>query len=125
MAGSIYVDLDGTLAEYDTFKGHRHIGKPIEKMVHFVETAVEGGWTIKIFTARANSPEAIPYIRKWLIEVFGHILGNDFEITNIKGYDGALFVDDRAIRIDKNTGEACCVDSSVVMHWMRDNYHKD
>jgi hypothetical protein len=124
MAGKLYVDLDGTLAHYETFKGHSHIGEPIPHMVHFVKDAMKKGWPVKIFTARAEDPTAIPFIRQWLIEVFGPEEGFKFEITNVKKQDGALFIDDRAIRIDKNTGQACCVDSHAAMHYMKDNYIK-
>lgn len=119
--GTIYVDLDGTLARYDSFEGHDKIGEPITHIVKFITDAVSKGWKIKIFTARANYEPSIKYIRDWLIRVFGRQLGTSFEITNIKGADGTMFLDDRAFKITKNAGCTCCLDSSVEMYEMMMN----
>lgn len=98
---SIYVDLDGTLAEYHSWKGVEHIGAPIPAMINRVKAWLEKGETVKIFTARvSDTPEAKPHIQKWLNE---QGLGS-LEITCIKGFDGNEFWDDRAVTVEKNTG---------------------
>ena len=58
MNGWIGVDLDGTLAHYDTWRGPAHIGEPIPKMLERVKWWVSQGKTVQIFTARvaSNSP---------------------------------------------------------------------
>ena len=48
----IGVDLDGTLAYHDTWKGHEHIGEPIPAMLQRVKDWLDRGLTVKIFTAR-------------------------------------------------------------------------
>jgi hypothetical protein len=54
--GWIGVDLDGTLAHYDGWKGADHIGAPIPAMVERVKGWLAEGKTVKIFTARAYCP---------------------------------------------------------------------
>ena len=101
------VDLDGTLAEYDEYVNHTHIGAPIEKMVNRVKRFLDDQIIVKIFTARAADAnpakriEIIEAIDKWCIEVFGQTL----PITCVKDYGCVRFYDDRAIQIIKNTGE--------------------
>lgn len=94
------VDLDGTLAEYNGWKGETVIGKPIPKMQKRVMRLLEEGKTVKIFTARADSPEAVKAIKKWLKDNgFGNL-----EVTNKKDYGLVEYYDDRAIQVEKNTG---------------------
>lgn len=50
--GWIGIDLDGTLAEYDGWKGVEHIGKPIPSMVKRVKEWISEGKDVRIFTAR-------------------------------------------------------------------------
>lgn len=97
---AIYVDLDGTLAEYHGWKGPNHIGPPIEPMLNRVRAWVRGGIVVKIFTARASVHEQIPPIKSWLAQLG---LG-DLEVTCIKGFDGEEFWDDRAVTVEANTG---------------------
>jgi hypothetical protein len=46
------VDLDGTLAEYDGWVSHDHIGAPIQEMVTRVRKVLKEGTEVRIFTAR-------------------------------------------------------------------------
>ncbi len=100
--GKIGVDLDGTLAHYDEWKGFDHIGKPIPKMMNRVKRWIKQGKKVVIFTARAdNGKKAIDPIKQWLKD-------NglpDLEVTNIKTPDIQQFWDDRAIHVKANTGE--------------------
>lgn len=97
----IGVDLDGTLAEYHQWEAMTYIGPPIELMVNRVKEWLNKGMTVKIFTARAVEPLAIPYIEKWCEEHIGQVL----EVTNVKDLGMIELWDDRAIRVEKNTGK--------------------
>lgn len=99
-SGWIGVDLDGTLAHYDGWKGVEHIGEPIERMVNRVKYAIKQGITIKLFTARAIEPECIPYIEDWL---GANGLG-ELEITNVKDFDMIELWDDKVVQVEQNTG---------------------
>jgi hypothetical protein len=50
--GWIGVDLDGTMAYYDGWKGADHIGEPIPAMVERVKRWLAEGREVRIFTAR-------------------------------------------------------------------------
>ena len=63
----IGVDLDGTLAEAEPWRGFDHIGKPVPMMMKRLKIWLDMGYRVKIVTARAQNPElAIPPIRDWL-----------------------------------------------------------
>jgi hypothetical protein len=64
--GWIGVDLDGTLAHYDGWKGADHIGAPIPVMVERVKGWLAEGKTVKIFTARVYCPPEP--MAPWLFE---------------------------------------------------------
>ena len=99
---AIYVDLDGTLAQYGGRKGPQDIGAPVPAMLERVRAWLIAGETVKIFTARASVPEQIAPIKEWLSQLgLGHL-----EVTCIKGFDGVEFWDDRARRVEMNTGRA-------------------
>jgi hypothetical protein len=97
---SIAVDLDGTLAEYNGWEGNNIIGAPIPAMFFRVQRWIEEGEEVVIFTARADSEESMIPIRRWLIY---HGLG-DLRITNIKEKGFQEIYDDRAFRVERNTG---------------------
>lgn len=52
--GWIGVDLDGTLAHYDTWEKWNVFGPPIRLMVNRVRKWLDEGKTVKIFTARVT-----------------------------------------------------------------------
>ncbi len=54
MNGWIGVDLDGTLAQYDGWKGPDNIGDPIPLMVGRVKEWLEAGHEVRVFTARVS-----------------------------------------------------------------------
>ena len=104
----IGVDLDGTLAKYDKFRGIHHIGEPIPEMKDRVMRWIEQGHLVKIFTARVSDPEAINPIIDWLIK---HEIGytdkgylQPLEITNVKDFGMSELWDDRAVGVEPNTG---------------------
>lgn len=99
--GWIGVDLDGTLAEYNGWKGQDHIGDPVPLMEKRVREWIKAGKKVKIFTARASTPENIPVIKAWLEKWMFPPL----EITNVKDYGMTELWDDRAVQVIRNTGE--------------------
>ena len=52
--GWIGVDLDGTLARYDGWKGPEHIGEPLMPMVERVKAWLAEGREVRIMTARVS-----------------------------------------------------------------------
>lgn len=110
--GWIGVDFDGTLAEYDRWRGVEHCGAPIPLMVARVKEWLAAGNEVKIFTARVYSdgtPKrdadvmiARTAIAQWCLEHIGQVL----EITNIKDFGMIELWDDRAVSVMKNTGYA-------------------
>lgn len=108
--GWIGVDLDGTLAKYDGYKGLTHIGEPIAAMVERVKRWLADGWEVRIMTARVSqsvyrpTPEdvfrATQVIQDWCLE---HI-GQRLKVTCIKDFEMVALWDDRAVQVIPNTG---------------------
>jgi len=98
--GWIGVDLDGTLAEYGGWQGPGHIGMPISPMVDRVKGWLAKGQEVRIFTARANSPDAAESIAQWCAD---HI-GQRLPITATKDFAMIELWDDRAVQVIPNTG---------------------
>lgn len=100
---TIGVDLDGTLAYWDESMGTdpvtTAIGDPIPSMLANVFKWIDEGHTVKIFTARACNADAIPKIKEWL-----HKQGLNLEITCCKEPCMEVYYDDRAITVERNTG---------------------
>lgn len=125
--GWIGVDLDGTLAHYDGWRGAAHIGAPVEPMVKRVLAWLEGGIEVRIFTARVwplkdpispdcgVSPIAVERMREgdtrralqaalaiqlWCMQ---H-LGRRLTITCVKDFAMIELWDDRAVQVHANQG---------------------
>ena len=98
---SIAVDLDGTLAEYNGWRGNNIIGAPIAAMFFRVQRWIDEGEEVVIFTARADNPGDVVFVKRWLKY---HGLP-ELDVTNIKRKDFEEIWDDRAVRIERNTGE--------------------
>lgn len=109
--GWIGVDLDGTLAYYDRWRGPDHIGPPIPPMLQRVRRWVQEGKDVRIFTARVSGGLA-PHttgeqqavrdvIDEWSLAHVGKIL----PVTNEKDYAMVELWDDRAIQVIPNTGQ--------------------
>jgi hypothetical protein len=105
----IGVDLDGTLAYYDHWRGPEHVGEPIPAMLERVIDWVLHGKVVgtklvkkvKIFTARACVPEQIPPIKAWLTQYgLGYL-----EVTCVKDFGMVELWDDRCIQVIPNTGQ--------------------
>ncbi len=106
MKGWYGFDLDGTLAEYDTWRGPQHIGAPIMTMVWVARYHLSRGDIVKVFTARVASgnpsrEEARQAITRWTSLVFGQ----ELEATAEKDMNLIAYYDDRAIQVVANTGK--------------------
>lgn len=98
----IGVDLDGTIAFYDGWRGVDHIGDPIPAMVEKVMTHLAAGNKVKIMTARCceRGETVIKPIEEWCLKHLGVVL----EITCIKNSSMIVLYDDRARQVIPNTG---------------------
>lgn len=100
------VDLDGTLAHYDGWKGADHIGPPVKGIMDKLIQRHKEGWGIAIFTARVSvtheAEQAEKTIWAWLekYELSQFISG----VTCVKHKHFVEFWDDRAFNSPKNSG---------------------
>lgn len=117
---TIAVDLDGTLAFYDKYRGPTTIGEPVKPMVDRVRRWLGEGHKVIIFTARVDAGNGYrqrsPYIKLSREELRAQIvkaiedwclehLGEKLEITNQKDHRMSEFWDDRAVAVERNTGK--------------------
>jgi len=115
MSGWIGVDLDGTLAKYEEWKGEDCIGEPVPLMVERVQQWLALGKEVRIFTARMcahGSPLIVDGetiildmktpIEEWCLE---HI-GRKLPVTNAKDFGMIELWDDRCVQVIPNTGVA-------------------
>ena len=99
----IGIDLDATLAHHEPgFFRSGKIGSVIPKMKDRLLRYLGDGKNVKIFTARAaHGKKEIRKIRDWLYENGIPPL----EVTNIKDPGMMLLLDDKAQRVEENTGK--------------------
>lgn len=110
--GWIGVDLDGTLAHYDEWRGVKHIGEPVPAMLERVRGWLAEGREVRIFTARVCDNDDLPdapmvargIIRNWLFEHGLTVGGVPLQVTNVKDYQMVELWDDRAVQVEQNTG---------------------
>jgi len=103
--GWIGVDLDGTLAHYNGWKGIEHVGDPVPAMLSRVRAWLDGGRTVKIFTARVSvagreRDEVVGHIHAWCER---HGLPA-LDVTCVKDFGMVELWDDRAVQVIPNTG---------------------
>ena len=105
MSGWIGVDLDGTLAHYDHWRGVDTIGTPIAPMVERVRAWRRLGLDVRIFTARVCHEEereaVVTAIDAWCLVHLGETL----PVTNVKDFGMVELWDDRCVQVVPNTGE--------------------
>lgn len=111
MSGWYGVDLDGTLAHYEGWKGAEHIGEPVPAMMQRVRQWLSEGKQVKIVTARASDPHG--YVRQWLDS---HGL-DQVEVTDRKDFGMIELWDDRVVQVEKNTGRELV---SELRGWVHD-----
>lgn len=103
MSKWIGVELDGTLAEMGSHN-RSDIGKPVDGMLNRVKAWLnEGNYEVRIFTARAGDPAQVRKVNDWLSQ---YKLGG-LTVTNIKDADMIELWDDKAVRVERNTGKVC------------------
>jgi len=104
--GWIGVDLDGTLAMYDKWRGETHIGEPVPLMLARVKRWLSEGREVRIFTARVATREADELaavrgaIEAWCL---AHV-GRKLAVTCQKDYAMVELWDDRCVQVVPNTG---------------------
>jgi hypothetical protein len=108
--GWIGVDLDGTLAVYDGWKGLNHIGKPVPAMVDRIKCWLELGYEVRIFTARMSAGKDFRGMERRHFEAaLGTWLSTaglpPLTVTNVKDFEMVELWDDRAVSVEPNTGK--------------------
>lgn len=106
--GWIGVDLDHTLAKYESGMAERHeIGAPVPRMVRRVKGWLKLGYEVRIMTARANvilgwdSNRARKAISDWCLKHIGVVL----RVTCEKDFEMICLYDDRAVAVEPDTGK--------------------
>lgn len=98
MPKAIAVDLDGTLSKTTT---DGSIGLPIKAMVDRVNDWHNAGREVVIFTARGDGQRRL--VEAWLKSNGLPALN----VTNVKDADMSEFWDNRAVRVEPDTGNVC------------------
>jgi hypothetical protein len=89
---TLQIDLDGTIARYDGWKGLTHIGEPLPNARHAM-CILSRKYRLVCYTARASAPEAVEAVEMYLKKHgFPHMI-----ITNRKD-PAHLCIDDRALQ---------------------------
>lgn len=106
-AGWVGVDLDGTLAKYEGWRGVEHVGEPVPAMLLRVRRWLVRGIDVRIFTARVGPQRDVnetirarEAIERWCVEHFGQAL----PITATKDFAMRELWDDRCVQVEPNTG---------------------
>lgn len=99
--GWIAVDLDGTLARYESRHGITIIGKAIEPTLTRVKHWLDAGIEVRIFTARASDPALLAPIQQWLLQNKLPPLA----VTNRRDRNLMQLWDDRVVQVERNSGE--------------------
>ena len=93
-------DLDETIAKKSKYRGL--IGEAIPSMIERIQKDLDAGKRVKIFTARVvHGSKEIKKIKRWLLAQGLPQL----EVTNEKDPGMQKLYDDKAQRVEKNTGK--------------------
>lgn len=97
------IDMDGTLLQYDGWKGDAHYGDPQPGMREVLEKVREAGWLIVIWTTRGSDGAIRSHLAK-------HNIPFDYINKNPHGPPSRspkifadVYLDDRAIRFEGET----------------------
>ena len=108
MNGWIGVDLDGTLAHYDGWKGELHIGNPITPMVEQIQVWLAQKQEVRVFTARVGPQGRAKHTKdeiKTAIQDWTQMhVGVRLPVTNEKDFGMLELWDDRCVQVFPNTG---------------------
>lgn len=97
------VDLDGTLLQYDGWKGDAHYGAPNPGMRAVLQRVKDAGWTIVIWTTRGSKAAIRSHLTKHDIP-FDHINKNPGGPPSASPKIFAdVYLDDRAVRFEGKT----------------------
>lgn len=99
---AIAIDFDGTITQYEGWKGWEHTDPPIEGAIAFIK-ALSQIDDVVIFSVRAGYDEGKKAIQEWVDEngLTDHIKG----ITAKKLPQFIVMIDDRGIRFENNYRE--------------------
>ena len=95
------VDLDGTIAHYDGWKGEDHFGDPVSGVQEALGRLRAEGWVIIVFTTRLDTARIEGYLKRNSIP-YDYVNRN----PEVPGDDRSgkpfahVYVDDRAIPFD-------------------------
>ena len=102
----IALDLDKSLAYYESHWRAKKIGPPIQKMIDNVNKWLAKGYKITIFTARMSHIGEDLENQKRMIKSFLFLAGlPNLDMTCIKHQGFTHFIDDKAYHCVPNTGE--------------------
>jgi hypothetical protein len=76
------------------------VGRPVKAILKRIRAWREAGWEVRLITARACDPDCLPEVRKWL----KRRKLTDMPITNRVDRYCVEIWDDRAIQVERNTG---------------------
>lgn len=105
--GWIGVDLDGTVAQYDIWRGPLHIGEPVVPMVERVKRWLAAGIEVRIFTARVaptDDDRDLDLVRSAIETWCEQHIGQKLAVTCIKDHGMVELWDDRAVHVMPNKG---------------------
>lgn len=127
--GWIGVDFDGTVARYDGWVDAEHCGAPLQPMVDRIKAWLKAGQEVRIFTARVYPitevitaypalnfvplpyRDELPYRYRDAVRAAHAIqhwcdlhIGARLPITCVKDYAMTHLYDDRAVQVERNTG---------------------
>lgn len=99
---AVAIDLDGTLAEYEGWRGDDHIGNPRKNAIWALNCFKQNGWEVEIFTNRHKTKPIWQWLEKWAPGLVDRI--NETRATRkdeeptVKGHKPKvdLFIDDRS-----------------------------
>jgi len=96
----VAVDLDGTLLEYDGWKGPAHFGKPILGVVEALHELKKNGWAVVIWTTRRTDYALKAHLDKHEIP-YDYINKHPWQPPGTSHKITAdVYLDDRAVRFD-------------------------
>lgn len=91
------VDLDGTICEYDTWRGEGHFGKLRDGVREGLQQLRNAGWKIIVFTTRGNTTNIAEFLDTNHVP-YDHINKNPDQPDGTSGKVIAdVYIDDRAV----------------------------
>ena len=107
MRRTIAVDWDGTLVEYHGYKGPDSFGPSIPAMVKRVKGWLKEGHEVLIFTTRVSVEHEPSNVIAALEAIENRLMDMglpSLQVTANKYTRISKFYDDRAVRVERNTG---------------------